>query len=264
MKPEMPGFVGQFEHRANDNAFRKVTGFRSGKLIAAGEKIGEKIVLSGPVRLFDAFGNRWEEGEYSFFMPGYFNNLEGRQKFPRPFVQNPLSGVQVQQGDILLISFLNENLYNPIVFPSMVPFEKSEFFRDNDLGESVQERRENEHRIIEIDDNGKGKVFLKIESKPNGDQIEIVFESGVITARPSTQLVIEGKTMLGGSDAYQRAVLGEQLTILINSLIATFNTHTHSIPGITPGTSVALSQPPVILQITMMNDAQLSTTTKVK
>jgi hypothetical protein len=168
------------------------------------------------------------------FMTERFSEKEGVLKYPRPWQYSETGKVE-EMGDIVLVSFTDGNVTNPIVLGSVVLNEKHAFFHEytTEDFEKHKERWETENCIIEQSDDGAGEIVLDITARNSGagnvtvnlqgigDNGNITVNvSGTATVKADNKAIVDSPKIELGKDSTEPLVLGNKWKQL-------FSTHTH-------------------------------------
>lgn len=167
-KIDIPGFHGQYVHEIDFGRFNKIYFPVTGHLV---------MLRDDPrsMKLYDDYVRAFHEMSHTSFLWGVNNQLEGRKKFPRPFIYEESDGKLqlISQGDKVMISYVEGNWHKPLITGSIESLgivNQKKFLRlDGDNLDRQPERYENEYYIYEFENDGRGNLNLKVEAKEEGE-----------------------------------------------------------------------------------------------
>jgi hypothetical protein len=158
------------------------------------------------------------------------------------------------------------NLTAPTLQPTIIKINKDgEFFVIDNLDQEIKISRKDE--AITITDGKVDPNIITIDRK--NDHITVKSVKTVQVVAPEVDLVadtsiITGTTVkLGGKDAKQQAVLGNEFMKLYNDLVSKFNSHTHDVPLVTVGVGAATASSTLSTADTMTSPKHLSQNVKI-
>jgi len=215
----MQGFQGQFRIRENFDPDRRIKGITQGQFILDGETI---FLQTGD-------GDRFDLDRVAV-MSSAFNDLDGVLRWPKPTIYDDNGNVEAQ-GDLLIVSFANGDVFNPVVMGSIIPLHKNDFFHDYERTTYQQKkvRFETEQAIIEFQDDGKGELQLDVTGQAgeseNGTGNITVNLTGVDEANGNITVNVSGNaTVSAAKDVLVEAtnevtIKGDAKTIVNSPLI---------------------------------------------
>jgi hypothetical protein len=227
------------------------TGFFEARIIDQPQD--DLFLFSNTIGRIDLRKCRW-------FSAGFFNRTEGAIKWPRPWKYDANHRL-TEEGDQLLLAFLNNNTANPIIFPSVIPVDADEFFggyyqaafsssdpypiRTAYNAERLAFREKNASREFSITEE-KGEVTVNLLGQ--NQTINVRINNGLVLK------IKDGEVNVGG-DGSEAMVLGNSFMALFNQILAAIIAHEHTAFN-SPSAGLTALQP--------MTSAELSTVGKVK
>ena len=196
-----------------------------------------KKIMPETMRLCDDTARIYHEMASVSFLWNVANELEGKKKFPRPFIYEKKSAdaqaadVLISSGDKVAILYANGSIYTPLVIGSIesiaTPRQHKDLFIDPENLDRQIERYENADYLFEAENDGRGALKFRIEGKEaeggnDGGTGEITIDvvgtkgAGKVTLNASGVLAMNQKNDKG--ETVQRFTLdnttdGESITL---------------------------------------------------
>jgi hypothetical protein len=199
-RTESDGYVSEYRYAPDEGTYDNICYPVKGFFV---------LIENDPysMKLYDSEGRFLHPMERVSIMRSVANSLEGKIRFPRPFIfkykddaeknSGKFPSAIVSHGDFVKISYMSGNIYKPLVegsiesfaFQTQVPFLRT----DPKNLERKAERYENNSYLLEFEDDGKGNLTLAINAKTAGNgNIKITTNGNVdLTA---TNVIINGGT----------------------------------------------------------------------
>ena len=167
-KIDVQGYYGHYAREVDLGKFERIHFPVTGHFVMLKDQ-------AKSIKLYDDYVRAFHEMSRVSFLSGVNNPLEGKKKFPRPFIYEE-SGDDlklVSQGDKVLIAYVEGSWQKPLVtgsIESMGVVNQKKFLRfDGDNLDRQPERYENDKYVYEYENDGKGNINLFIEAKEEGE-----------------------------------------------------------------------------------------------